>query len=684
MFLKTLVLEDFRQFKDRQILNLTTTNEKNIVLIHGENGAGKTTLLEAFSWCLYGDLALTNPNNILNEYVFFNMGEKESKIARVSLLFSDKKREYIVSRSVKVTNIDNKQYWTKNDITLEMTVNGQKISNPQDTIKKILSKELRKYFFFDGERIDRLARPESKKDIQQGIKYIMGLEVYSNAIRHLKEVKKELNKELTTIMEKESPAEISPVQKKEEILEQIDQLKTAIKNHQEFEVQKEEEKKLISQELEKHKEIENIERERQRIETDLEQANEQIQKIEKKEKSFISKNAYLAISNNLLEKIKKYLDKKREKGELPSGIREQFIHDLLEKGECICGTKLEVGDFHYEHLKKLLENTIKKNIEDNFINISGILENVIGYTDEFKKLLEELHQEKNELIKQRDSLEQQYLEIKDKLKNSDNINIKELGKRLEYVENKIKEIMETLGEKKEKLNRLYKELQEVENEIQKHQTLNEKIALAEERVEIAQNILDELEYEYEFLTREVKNKLSEKVGEVFNSIIRGDYSAEINHNFELKVYKNIDGNKIPVGTSTGENQIASLSFIGSLVYIAKKWDEENQGDIFTGAGVYPIVMDSPFGSLDPEYRDSITKNLQKLSPQIIVMLSKSQWSKEVEQNLAPYINHEYILVYHNPKYKELSNDYKTINIDGQEHPLEVDSEYEYTEIRRIK
>ena len=73
MKLKKLVLHNFRQFLGKQEINLETSDKSNVIVIHGENGSGKTTILEAFSWCLYGKMDLTQSQNILNEKDYLDL-----------------------------------------------------------------------------------------------------------------------------------------------------------------------------------------------------------------------------------------------------------------------------------------------------------------------------------------------------------------------------------------------------------------------------------------------------------------------------------------------------------------------------------------------------------------------------------------------------------------------------------
>ena len=54
MLLKSIKLENFRQFRNESIDFDQGEGGKNVTIIIGENGTGKTTFAQAFFWCLYG------------------------------------------------------------------------------------------------------------------------------------------------------------------------------------------------------------------------------------------------------------------------------------------------------------------------------------------------------------------------------------------------------------------------------------------------------------------------------------------------------------------------------------------------------------------------------------------------------------------------------------------------------
>lgn len=141
------------------------------------------------------------------------------------------------------------------------------------------------------------------------------------------------------------------------------------------------------------------------------------------------------------------------------------------------------------------------------------------------------------------------------------------------------------------------------------------------------------------------------------------------------------GIPLPVAASTGENQILSLSFIGAIIDMVRKWSKESRL-VNLNSSNFPIVMDSPFGSLDEVYRRQVAKIIPKLANQLIVLVTKTQWRNEVETEMNSYINKQYVLTYVSSK-DDCQED--VIILNNQEYPLVKRSEnqFEYTEIVEV-
>ena len=61
MLIKSLRMENFRQFKGTTMVEFSTDPMRNVTIILGDNTFGKTTLLQAFNWCFYGTVVF--PHN---------------------------------------------------------------------------------------------------------------------------------------------------------------------------------------------------------------------------------------------------------------------------------------------------------------------------------------------------------------------------------------------------------------------------------------------------------------------------------------------------------------------------------------------------------------------------------------------------------------------------------------------
>jgi DNA sulfur modification protein DndD len=110
-----------------------------------------------------------------------------------------------------------------------------------------------------------------------------------------------------------------------------------------------------------------------------------------------------------------------------------------------------------------------------------------------------------------------------------------------------------------------------------------------------------------------------------------------------------------VAKSTGERQVASLSFIASLVSLARdRYESEEDATYFSG-GIYPMLMDSPFGYLDPTYQERVSKRLPEMGDQVIVLVTESQWSDAVAGEMAAIAGQQYELEYENDRQYEYTH-----------------------------
>lgn len=186
MWIKTLRMQNFRQFKGMTKINFSCDADKNVTVILGDNTFGKTTLLQAFNWCLYGTVNFpNNDKRLLNHEISLQMQNGEQETVEVEITLLHNNTEYIITRTQRYNCGGGKVSGAAVFVSRKQA-DGQ--TKPIDSIRlrevinSILPEGLSTYFFFDTERISTVS---DRKDISKAIKDFLGLSAIENAARHL-------------------------------------------------------------------------------------------------------------------------------------------------------------------------------------------------------------------------------------------------------------------------------------------------------------------------------------------------------------------------------------------------------------------------------------------------------------------------------------------------------------------
>lgn len=669
MKLKTLKLKNFRQFYgDQKLIYFPDSEDKNVTLIFGANGAGKTAILNAFTWALYKKTtpALANPNKIICERAILEAKENDTIEANVQLKFEHDDKIYIVNRTRKEKKIGKHLKTSiQEDGLLELKVideagETEVAHNPSDRLDKVLPERLHNFFFFDGERIERIAQESAYQEIEDAIKNILGLTILERAVIHLEgAVKRKLDNELSEVGNQQTKEIIEQIQKFEKEKNKLQEdLKNEDKN-------KNSTLKFIEEVKTRLRQLDETrfyQMKLDELEQEAKQIQEKLHKNKEKIRRKVTRNGYAAFVDPLINECKKIFEDKRKRGQLPSGIKKAFVSDLLDAKSCICGSSLDKGTEKREKVEEWLKKAGQNDVEEGAMRINAHIEDM---QERKRNLFIDLKNIQIEQEKQRKNWEQtkeKISEYKHKLGERESEEIKELIDKRDKLERNVQQISENIGSYKKELEDKDKDLADLEKEKENTEAENKKADIIKRKINICKEASNFFNLVYESKSESIRIKLDQRVKNVYQKISFKSYWPVITSDFQLKLKKGIsDENEeisSSVAKSTGENQILSLSFIGSVSDYARQLYQEAQKDELLDfhGGIYPIIMDSPFGNLDENYKRSVAEGLPSFANQVCIIVSKSQGTGIVLEKLKQFVDHIYIISYYTPK-EDYKNEY---------------------------
>lgn len=645
MIIKSLKLNNFRQYKGIQKIIFSTDKEKNVTVIKGENGSGKTTLLEAFTWCFYGKLTLPNSDRILTADISNSMEilDKEEVYVEVNFIYNDK--EYFIRRSMKFNkNNLGELKRSPSEAILQIknddgTLRGLRI----EELYKIIPQDLSTYFFFDGERIENISKSnrEGKRDLNLAIRNILGLDVVSNAKKHLARVKTEFEKEYSNAAD-----------------ENIKELKNKLDNNRELLINKKnnlEEYKLeineindslqmISEQLRSYEELKELEMQRIEKDSKLKSLEVDIERIKGSIKQINKRGLPEYLVNKLLVLCKDKIDLSSIENRGVIGIDGAAIDYIINRGQCICGQEIKAGNIYFDNL-------IKQKEYQPPASLGIIINQFAEKTDEVNKIGKEYYEEINNC----------YLELENKMLTLEKLtdDLDELSKKLigidkaHDLEEKRKGLVKDKFSTEDKIERLKLDIDGLNNEINNLEGQIQAKALQDKsnkligiRLEYIKELIKEVDEFYIKRDKSIRAALNEKVTSIFSQLLCTKHRIVIEEDYSFAV-KDIDGEE---STSQGQDVITSFAFIAGIIALAR----EKHKDIEVNEP-YPLIMDAPFAKLSKSHRENVAKLLPNITEQFILITVDSQYEGDIEDTLKGKIGLEYELLMHNDneKYTEI-------------------------------
>lgn len=628
MIIKSLYLENFRQFASPQEIIFSTDNDKKVTIIEAESGVGKTTLLQAFSWVFYGTCKYSR---ILNAYVEKCMAPSENKKVTCRVILENDGKTYEIIRTQIFRKIQVRidadesnliiNYPDENGISKQVRNNDAKI-----IIKRIMPHDLFPYFFLEGESLSKVGEQmASGKSGQNGefVKAIKGLLHFNHlyeTMRHLKTVCDDYS---FAIGQNTSNASLKKalddIQQLEEFNKTFSDRIEAIDKSQQY--YKDEKAKLDDQIMEygeaagKQKRVNEL---RRNIEESLNRIKEQKKALFKK----FSTNGFYLILKELCPDCVDVLKNSDSLDKGIPGIDVSAVQYMLGNHKCICGEELVEGSEHWKILNDWIKYLPPNNIGYELDSFNKEIKQVdtLGtqFDDDFKNARKVL----SDLIKDYDRYLEEYQHLNEEIKGID-VDISKLKTREQEYDNKIVDLS---------VERRSKEAQ-IESNKKRIEELNKSVVIYKQQDSRTKQLQVYYDYAFElrnrinrFCERKEKEKretLKAEINEIFKQFYNEKISFHVNssYNVEIKIF---DSELSDDFTSGGQDIAVALAFIGAIIRVngikttnsqQDEIDEEEEKEL------YPLVMDAPTTKFGMKQMSSFSDLMPKITDQIIVFIN---------------------------------------------------------------
>lgn len=693
MILKSITLENFRPFFGYEVLTFAERGEHNVTVVYGPNGGGKTALLNAFTWTLFNRTSpgFEEPHDLINHRAWAETEPGSEVSARAVVVFEHDHQVYTVERVTTDRKNPDGSALRIRDAHVSVTFvdkggrSYDRTDTAEGTINQILPERLHRFFFFDGERIEHLVKPDSYAEIEDAIKTILGLKTIERAIDHLDDARKTLEKEYSKVAGEEvkqvaDDLETARAEKAKKVAHREETVANRSARQTQFD--------NVNARLAQLEEAADLQRRREELEDALETVRIEIGHRHDSLASKLNDRGFLALSATLADEATSTFETLRTKREIPAPIKRQFVEDLLESGECICGAELHQGTTAHARVADWRQKAGRPDVETAWTQLAATAKH---FGDQRSELFGYIHETKRELAgldDQRGKIEDKLSQIKESISHLGSKEIQELEHRRDALRQEIDDDNLSVRIADGDIQAAEKRIADLERQLEDAGKAIERAKIAQRRVVVAREARDFCARVLDLQTVAVRQQIDERVKEVYSRITFKPYVPMLDDEFRLRLRTRVGGEEISVAKSTGENQILSLAFVGATAehaqsrHAASSANAGADGALPAEGGIYPMVMDSPFGSLDENYQREIAEAIPQLAPQVVLLVSKSQGLHAVQDVVLPRVGREYVIEFHTPKPDQPR---ETITLQSGVHPYIERSadEFELATIKEV-
>ena len=638
MIIQSIDVENFRQFRGHHHLDFSIDSDKNVTVVMGENGSGKTTLEQAFTWCLYGRTTFKD-KQLLNREVHNSMSIGATEQVKVEMIVRTNNDEYFIRRRQIITKKSALRYIPSSDDfnVKRRNENGDwedigKRLQADSIVAEMLPEKLSGFFFFDGERIDKMSEDLLQKrksgDFKEAVRALVGLNTLQAAMDRFGPDSKKttVTGKLKSEMDDEGEEKIS------DLSDEIERLTLDIERNQG------EQQKIVAMLDNVNKILVDKDFELKSMQDSINngaQYEKYQQKVVTEEKQqvadeaeclkYFSKHIFRIL---LLPLYKLALTEVKDAGKIDMGIphiHSKTIEFLLNRGKCICGSDLHQNSECVKNLQELMyalpPHSIGNMIGNFLKDIKNNSRNTDGSVEHFMQLVQNAlcHDER---------IAEYYNEIK-LLENKlpDKERVATLNRAKKDLETERHKLQNELGICRENIGRFKQEQERLERKRNTIINSSKRNKINKLYYEYAMAVYQELKSDYEVKETATRDNLERTINDIFAKIYDNQIGITINDDYSVSTYltdSSISNDDLE--KNTAQSYAVIFAFIAGIIKLhldGKKEDskfDKGQGVSIAQNDGLPLVMDAPLSAFDKDRIKRICEELPKIAKQIIIFI----------------------------------------------------------------
>lgn len=632
-----MTIDNFGPYKGVNEIDFTDKN--GVSIFWGDNGRGKTTLLNAFRYALFGSVQRRHGTlMIMREMENYESRQDGIYGFSISIRMQNGDDQYLLTRSFKPrTGVTAPKTDADYERLVYLKKNGGLLSPEQrdHTLAVLMPEQVSRFFLFDGELLQEyeglvIDEANSGERIKESIEKILGVPVLQNGTVDLESLNADCERATMRIAQKNDrtkrlAAQLSGVE--EEIAEHTREIDEMREKVEKLTI----ERTSVSTEVQKTEQIRTwiTQRDAKRVEVSrLDKREEELLQLIK-ETTTVCWRGMLAerISEAIraLSVIIQGLEKKKQ----TRFVADKFITEMrtaCEDKRCpVCSQTVD------GHILELLLEQIRASESkfaglteeeaDELLSLQGQVASLkrLSVMDK-KDVLAAYEKQLAELRITRGAVQQEIATLQKKIdnyyeeENGEATEVTTLTQQLAQIESKILNLNSAIAEEKKKRDEVMQQKNKLLEQINKATSTGE-LAVASKKQNLCNDIFSIFSEGIDTYSRRLKENVQRDATDLFTRIAndKAYVGLRINENYGLNIVLQ-DGTIVP-GRSAGYEHVVALSLIGALHKNAPL-----QG---------PIIMDSPFGRLDPTHKRNIVSILPCMANQVMLLV----YTDEIDEQL---------------------------------------------------